>query len=315
MNGSVAAVCGVAVQPSLFNDPAFHRLNGVEGILLGHAHDGRPIGSLGGALLGERFESGHSAPFGGFDVVREREAPGQVGALVDATLAQLRERGVREVVIRCAPACHQRGAAESAVFSLLDRGFTVRDADLNSHLDLRGLAAPDDYVASLRPPARRALRHAADDPWSVEDAGENRRAWQRGYAILAANRAARGRTLSLSEEYVWRARIAFPEQVRMLILRHDRSAVAAALSYRVLPHVELVVAWGDAGHDLPRSPMNRLAYEVVARALAERIATVDLGVSTVRGEDGRRTPDDGLLRFKQSIGAVVQTRLVLEGRL
>jgi hypothetical protein len=301
--------------PSLFNDPAFHALNGVDGVLLESVLEGRVVDVLGGVLLDDgRFVSGHCAPFGGFDLVRERETPAVVGALVDDVLGQLAVLGAREALLRCPPACHH-AAYETLVFTLLNRGFAVAEADLAFHLDLRPFAGPDDYVAALRSPARRALRHAADEPWSTAEAGEDAAAWDRGFALLQDNRAAKGRELSIDRAYVERARAAFPGRIRLLELCHAQRPVAAALTYRVRPHVELVVAWGDAGHALERSPMNRLAYEIVARALAERVELLDLGTSTLPAPDGRRIPNDGLIQFKQSIGASAQARLVLRGAI
>jgi len=305
-----------AVVPSLFNDPRFHALNGVEGVLLAGGDGERTVGALGGALLddGARFVSGHRAPFGGIDLVRERETPAGVGALVDDVLAQLAGRGVREAVIRCPPARHH-AAQETVVFALLNRGFAVAEADLSFHLDLTRFATPEDYAAALRSPARRALRHAAGEPWAVDEAGEDAAAWDEGFALLAANRATKGRELSIDRAYAGRARRAFPHEIRLLALRHAGRPVAAALTYRVRPRVELVVAWGDAGHALERSPMNRLAYEVVARALAEGVELLDLGTSTLPGDQGRRVPNDGLIQFKHSVGASAQVRLVLRGEL
>jgi hypothetical protein len=304
--------CAPAVTPSLFNDPAFHALNGVEGILV--AHEG--IGALGGVLLdGGRFVSGHSAPYGGVDLVRERETPARIGELLDVALERLAQLGAHDVTLRLPPACHH-ASCETVVFGLLNRGFAVAEADLSFHLDVRRFASPEDYVAALKPPARRALRHAQAEPWSLVAAdAEDSAAWDRGFALLDANRAAKGRALSIDRAYVERARRAFPERIRLAELCHADRPVAAALSYRVRPQVELVVAWGDAGHALERSPMNRLAYELVARALAEDVAVLDLGTSTLPGPDGRRVPNDGLIQFKTSVGASAQTRLTLEATL
>ncbi len=305
----VSTVCApAATAPSLFNDPAFHALNGVEGILLAH----EPVGVLGGVLLGDRFVSGHSAPFGGFDLARSRETPARVGALVDDALAQLAALGARDVTLRLPPACHH-AACETIAFTLLNRGFAVAETDLAFHLDLRRYASAEDYAAALKPPARRALRHAAAEPWALAEA-DDAAAWDRGFALLDANRAAKGRELSVDRAYVERARHAFPGRVRLTELRHAGHAVAAALTYRVRPHVELVVAWGDAGHALERSPMNWLVHELVARALEERVELLDLGTSTLPDGD-RRVPNDGLIQFKQSVGASAQVRLVLEGSL
>ena len=92
----------------------------------------------------------------------------------------------------------------------------------------------------------------------------------------------------------------------MAVLEHAGRPCAAALTYRVLPGRELVVYWGDAGHDLPRSPMNVLAHAMVARALDEGVRSLDIGPSSVAG-----VPDQGLNQFKRSVGARESLRLDL----
>ena len=41
----------------------------------------------------------------------------------------------------------------------------------------------------------------------------------------------------------------------------------------------------------------------------------DLGTSTLPAPDGRRVPNDGLIQFKQSVGAAAQVRLTLQRAL
>jgi hypothetical protein len=94
--------------------------------------------------------------------------------------------------------------------------------------------------------------------------------------------------------------------VRIFVLRDGEATCAAALLYRVLPGRELVQYWGDAHHDLPRSPMNLLAYRLVEQAIAERVETIDIGIST---DDG--VPNQGLIQFKQSVLARPTLRPVL----
>ena len=73
-----------------------------------------------------------------------------------------------------------------------------------------------------------------------------------------------------------------------------------------MPARELVVYWGDAGHELPRSPMNVLAHALVARSLDEGVRSLDIGPSSIDG-----VPDQGLIQFKRSIGAREDLRLHL----
>jgi hypothetical protein len=300
---------------TLFNDDRFHALNLGDGerVVRAEVHDddGRVIGAIGGVLVGDTLTCGHSAPFGGVDLVRERETPANVARVVDRALPRLRAAGARTLRVKLPPACY--GDSEALVqFTLLNRGFRVERCELNQHIDLEALDGPGDYIERLKSPARRALRKLLADGFSFQRA-DSEAEWDRAYETLAVNRARRGRTLALSRAYVARAREALGEAVRMYELLRAGRAIAAALVYRVRPQRELVVAWGDGEHGLEHSPMNLLAYRVVERALAEGARTLDLGVSNEPepDADGALVPNAGLVQFKQSVLAHIQPRLTL----
>lgn len=301
---------------SLFNRAAYHELNlaGDErAVRLVVERDGRELGSLSGVVSGDRFVNGHSAPFGGVDLARERETPANVDAVVRDALDRLEELGVAEAEVRLRPSCH--AASEPLVlFTLLNHGFQVARAELNQHIDLEHVADRDAYLASLKSPARRALKHLEGAGFELAEA-ETDADWLRAYDILAANRAAKGRALSLSAQYVLHARDAFAPHVRMFELRAAGAPCAAALVYRVLPGREVVVAWGDSGHDFERSPMNVLALRVVERALDEGVRTIDLGISNEPDPEPPLAVNAGLAQFKQSVGARIEPRLRLTRRI
>jgi hypothetical protein len=298
----------------LFNTATYHRLNLQPGeefvrvdVATGPTADDRPIGTLAGILVDGEFCSGYRAPFGGPDFVRRSETVEHVGRLVDESLVRLAERGARRVRIRARSECHSP-TEPSLQFTLLNAGFAVAACELNFHIDLEALgggADADAYQAALKPAARKALRHALRLDLRFHEAATDGE-WATAYAVIARNREAKGRPMRLGFPYVTAIRHAFPGRVRMYALHHARRVCAAALVYRVRPGHDYVVAWGDHGHDLPRSPMNVLALRVVERALAEGVAIVDLGISS---EDGR--PNPGLVQFKQSILARPSLRIDL----
>jgi hypothetical protein len=201
------------------------------------------------------------------------------------------------------------GAAEpSVLFALLQGGFAVTGSALSFAIDLDGGAA--GYTARLRSPARRALGHAAEVPLTFHDVTGDEEGWAAAYAILRDNRLAKGRPVHLSLAYTRALRDAFPGAVRMDLVRHDGVPVAAALRYRVLPDIDVVQYWGDHGHALARSPMNALVLHLVETSHARGARLLDLGIST---EDA--WPNEGLIRFKRSVGATAEVRLVVERSL
>ena len=91
----------------LFGGAAFSDLNGVPPEArwrYEHRPEGRLVGVLTGVVTDGVLLSGHSAPFGGPDLVRADPTVEDVVGMVDGALARLRADGVREVRVRCRPA-------------------------------------------------------------------------------------------------------------------------------------------------------------------------------------------------------------------
>jgi hypothetical protein len=212
--------------------------------------------------------------------------------------------------MRCRPS--EYSAAESLLeYALLTAGFQIEHCDLNQIIDLRRLEPDGDSLPLLGKKRARDVRADLQLPYELSDVREDRDADVCG-SILAANRAVHGRPPGLSVEYFDRAEAAFPDRVRRHLLLSSGRPVAAAVVYRVLDDVDLLVAWGDAvDHGMQRSPMNVLAHQLVQRSFRTGARLLDLGPSSEK--DG--TPNLGLAHFKRSVGATPGTRKVLVASL
>jgi hypothetical protein len=290
----------------VFCDPRFHELNGVpeeQRFRYEHRRDGRLVGVLDGVVADGVFLSGHSAPFGGPDLVREDPTVDDVVDLVTGALAALGDAGVETVRIRARPPVYS--AAEPLLeYVLFYSGFSVEHCDVNMHLDLTPLrdgVEPLSLFKRKRPYVRAALA----EPYELLEVtgGEDLTTLSR---ILDANRAAHGRPLGLPRDYLERVQHVFPGRVRMRLLRQQGQPVAGAVIYRVLDDVDLLVNWGDAEHDLQRSPMDLLAHLMTVESLETGARLFDLGPASEK--DG--TPNVGLVNFKRSVGALPGTRKV-----
>jgi hypothetical protein len=287
--------------PLLFCDPRFHDLNGVDPAdRRRHVTDD---GVLDGVVRDGVFESGFHAPFGGPDLAADDPPLPRIQTLLEGAVGALGDVGT--IRIKARPSCYS--PAEPVVqYLLLHLGFAVEHCDVNQHIDLAPFATADDYLGALKRKRAHALRADVRGPLEVREADDDA-GLAACHAVMAANRAAHGRPPGLPLDYLRRARDAFPGRVHPYLLTHDGQPVAAALVYDVLPDVDLLVAWGDHGHELPRSPMNLLAYRLVERAIARGARLLDLGPSSEK--DG--SPNPGLVHFKRSLGAAAGTRLVL----
>jgi predicted N-acyltransferase len=269
------------------------------------------LGGIAGMHDQGEFFSGYSAPFGGLDLARLRETPDNVETILTCSLEQLAALGIGKAHIKLAPACY--GESQSLVqITLLNAGFTVERCELNQHLDLSGYTTVADFVAELRPPARKTLRRLMTDEFDFAECRDDSE-FDRGYRLLSDNRTRKDRTLSLSREYALRAKTALGDRIRMFELFHDTVPVAAALVYSVSPGHDMVVAWGDSDHGLEKSPMILLAYRLVERALENGVEILDLGTSNIPSKDpgAGLQADLGLVQFKRSLLAHIEPRFTL----
>ncbi|MGY1813843.1 GNAT family N-acetyltransferase [Blastococcus sp. SYSU D00820] len=297
----------------LFCHSRFHDLNGVpDDARWRHEHrDGdRLVGVLDGVVTDGVLLSGHSAPFGGFDLARADPTVAEVVGLVEGTLAAARADGITTVRIRCRPREYAPAAEPLVEYALLNAGFVVEHCDLNQSVDLGPLAAGADPLTLLAKRTRRYVRAALDRPHRLSEVTDHADL-ETCHAIIAANRAAQGRPAPLDLDYLARARSAFPDRIRSWLLHREGGPVAAAVVYRVLPDVDQVVHWADADRDGDRSAMDLLAHLLTRHSAATGARLLDLGPSSEK--DG--APNVGLAAFKRSVGASPGTRAVLVARL
>jgi hypothetical protein len=297
----------------LFCDPRFHDVNAVpQAARWRHEHrsDGRLVGVLDGVVSDGVLVSGYSAPFGGPDLVRDTPTLEELLGLVDGALAAMRADGLHTARIGARPPVYS--AAEPLLeYVLLQRGFAVEHCALNQHVDLSRLGPGADPLELLGRKRARDVRADLRLPYELADA-HGADELDECHAILAANRAAHGRPPGLPKDYLVRIRDQFGHRVRLSLLRHAGRPVAAAVVYRVLADVDLLVNWGDAvDHGLQRSPMNVLAHLLIQRSAGTGARLLDLGPSSEK--DG--SPNLGLAHFKRSVGAVPGTRKVLTIRV
>ncbi|MEI2702411.1 MAG: GNAT family N-acetyltransferase [Baekduia sp.] len=299
----------------VFNRRTFHDLNvgpGQDPVRFDHDDGERLVGSLSGVLEQGVLTNGFSAAFGGIDFARPRETPAHIAATLDAVIAAAAEAGANRIELRLKPACYSENEP-IIVYDLLARGFQVDRVALSWAIDLARFEAAADWVAALKSPARRALKHAAGEPWDFTqlELGDDH-GWEAARALIEQNRSDKGRSFSIGAGYLPGLRAAFGPSLLMFTLAHGGAPVAAALVYRAQEDVWYVLGWGDTGHDLPRSPMNELAHRVTGAAIEAGMRVLDLGTSSLP-EDCTAAPalDDGLVQFKTSLLARPHLRPVM----
>jgi Acetyltransferase (GNAT) domain len=289
---------------SLFNDERYQRCNLRPGDRLfryDHQDGPRLVGTLSGVVRQGLLDCGHSAPFGGIDLVHQ-ETPSCVLALLRAALARAREEGIAQIRVRARPRYFGENEA-AGEFALLHLGAAIESCEVSLGIEIWRHADAEAYVAALSKAARKTLRHAQRADASFGPAHDTDE-WAECYALLAETKRRRGGHFRISFEYVIAMRDLFGPRIAMYSVRQGGELAAAALVYRVKADCDYVVAWGDDLRYRGIHVMNLLAYHLICRALADRLRTLDLGIASLAG-----VPDDGLIQFKRSLGGSLGLRI------
>lgn len=162
------------------------------------------------------------------------------------------------------------------------------------------------YDACMSSAARNKLSNAWRYPFRFEAFPKAKAdALARAYAVVERNRTERGYPLAMSLEAVLATRAVVTMDAFVLTL--DGADCAAALVFRVLPGVGLVVYWGNTAESNEARAMNMLAYKVFEHYHAEgAVRLLDIGPADLDGE-----PNYGLMEFKEGIGCRVTPRVTI----
>lgn len=125
----------------------------------------------------------------------------------------------------------------------------------------------------------------------------------RAYSVVAANRAALGYPLSMTESDLLTAMTAV--RATVALTQYGTADVGSAILFDVAPRVRQVIFWGDLPDARPdASVITHLACELRRRCAADGFDWLDLGPATL---GGRILP--GLAAFKQSLDAEAYSRV------
>jgi hypothetical protein len=244
------------------------------------------------------------APFGAVQL-----APGLPLAALHQLLAtaetQLRQRGQRQLQLRCYPFCYDPAGAAQLAEALRQRQYSVAQAEENYYLD-----PARDYNAHLHPSERRRLRRCYQLGLMPEQEPPLILPW--AYEFIARCRQERGQALSLPLERVQALVRAFPRQHLLFSVRKP-GGEWAALTIAIQVSEQVLYNFYPASPlaDSHLSPAVMLNESLHTYARASGLAVVDLGTSTLPPGPGQAigTPNTSLLRFKRHLGGVSSLKL------
>ncbi len=249
-----------------------------------------------GITFGERqgrLSSPFSAPFGGFDFIRNPSVSAFDEAL--ELLRRIAEDSGMDISVTLPPAFYSpRNLSLLTTMLANTRGIELT-ADYNYYFmsaDFR------DYQSVLRDNGRKNLRKAMTHDFRfVPVSADDIAGLERAYEVIRFNREQHGYPLRMTLDEVKKTVKIVPAE--FFILSLDGADVAAAQVYFPAPGIAQVIYWGDVAGYSEARPMNMLARELFGY-LSPKVGIVDVGPSSVDG-----IPSIGLCDFKESVGCRV----------
>lgn len=128
------------------------------------------------------------------------------------------------------------------------------------------------------------------------------------FELIQANRADRGYPMTITYPLLARLQEGFPSKILALSCFRGNEVGAASLVFRVSSRVSYVFLWGrNPNADFGSEALTRLAIELADQECDNGATILCLGVSSELGR-----PNEGLLRYKKSLGALTSGRPVYE---
>lgn len=245
-------------------------------------------------LIENRLYNPFSAPYGGFDHLREDNKLYQIDNALDVLLHWAKERLFLGVKIIIPPFFFNRNYSAKMVNCFYRAGFEVNNKELNYYFKTKNLN--EDYYQMIWYNARKNLKISQSNSLlfskiSSEDG-------KIAYDTIAQNRKERGFPLRLTFEELEQTGRIIP--IDYFIVKQGVNKIGAAIVFHLSKTVVRVVYWGDLTEYSKLKTMNFLSYNIFKHYKAIGVSIIDIGHST---EDS--IPNQGLCEFKESIGCSI----------
>ncbi|MCY7352720.1 MAG: GNAT family N-acetyltransferase [Cytophagaceae bacterium] len=201
------------------------------------------------------------------------------------------------------PNAYAPGPADRLHQLLIERNYNVLFTEQNQHLSLN-----KPFEAGLHESARRRLVKAQRagftfQRWPTPD-------WAFVHAYVLAARQRKGHPMTLSASQLAQLSVDFPDEVQVFTVRDGEAIAALGVTVRVNARILYHFYPADAADYQAFSPAVLLTKGLYDWGRARGIQLLDLGISSVRG-----VPNEGLIRFKQNLGAQVSEKWSFEKKL
>lgn len=272
-----------------FGSPAFCMLNSAKvsriEFLAGLDAAGRPVMGLIAGLRDGIWRSPFSAPMAAISWNRDASL-----ATIESFFARAKEYFSPHPLRITLPPAFIAPPMLAAITGIAANMASSVTLDYNYHYDL---SLTPEFAKHLKPGARNKYHQAQKSDFTFDSADI-----ARAYAVIAANRAAKGYYLAMTLADLEATSSII--DIDAFLLRHGDTDVAAAIVYRIAPGIAHVVYWGDTPGFEHLRPMNILPCHIFTHYHALGFTTANIGTTSTDG-----IPNYGLCDFKASLGCTL----------
>jgi len=206
---------------------------------------------------------------------------------------QFSEHVSKDIIIRLPPRSHFPELVDLNTKALLSLGSEIIFEDQNFSIRLQGSEKGfrRDRIRDAKTASKLGMKFSA---CPIQEAME----------LIAINRQAKGKPLSMDTHQAVRLDLKSPGRIRTFGVALNESLVSAALILSVDDRIDYVFMWGhDPSNPFGGTSLSLLAQGLVAESKASGKRVLCLGVASSGG-----VRDEGLSSFKEGLGAEPDAR-------
>ncbi|VTU21354.1 hypothetical protein H4CHR_00770 [Variovorax sp. PBS-H4] len=285
---------------SLFDTPEFFRLHqgDSDGFYFQWVKKGRALAGVHFTGAGDgRFMSPRRGTFGGLFFGSDFESK-DLSQMMIAVIDHLKQAGASSVHVAMAPEWHDPRAFAVQFYVLNALGFKVSKCDLD--FGRRLAAAP--FLASTSADIRR--RNSCEKAEEVEVRRVEDREFAAIYSFIAEQHLLKGYPISMTLEQLEKMRNLFPGRISAYAAQRNDELIAAAICIQIRESMQHIFLMNNKSDNAMYNAVALVVQRIYEDCLSDEISKLSYGTATAD-----RVANDGLIRFKRSLGFIESLKI------
>jgi hypothetical protein len=216
-------------------------------------------------------------------------------------IVYLKERGITTIYLKHYPDFYSIHPPDKLIAAFFFEGFQVKQMDINHFLEIKD----QSFISIIHPMQRRRIRKCIRLDYKIQFPPNNE--LENVFSRIRDFRIKKNIPLNIKLNTLYQLMKRFPKQYQLITVLDHRRIIAATCTvevnqkiiYNFLPASDMEYATS--------SPMVFLLNHLFEYAKSRKYRYIDLGISSIKNQ-----AQSGLIAFKEKVGGIAGTKLVLE---